>query len=59
MVLHIGRAQDITLGHIYNAIFQRPTNVGRGRPLALHGGPYGEVHRTSFGEAILPSGMCV
>ena len=39
-----------------SVIFQRPKDVftglpqdvGRGRPFALHIGPYGGVHRTSF-----------
>ena len=34
--------------------------MGRGRHLALHTGPYRDIHRTSFGDAprdvILPSG---
>ena len=51
-----GRPQDVTLKSPQDVIFQRPKDVGRGRrqdvgrerSLALHRGPYGDVHRTSF-----------
>ena len=35
MALHVGQYGDV--------IFQRPKDVGRGRPLAAHRGPYGDV----------------
>ena len=68
----MGRPQDVILGRPQDVIFGRPQDVGRERPqevdmghlLALHIGPYGDVHRTSFGtssgrprDVILPSGQ--
>ena len=35
MALHVGQHGDV--------IFQRPKDGGRGRPLAAHRGPYGDV----------------
>ena len=32
------------MGRPQNVEFQRPEDVGRGRSLALHRGPYGDVH---------------
>ena len=34
----------------FNVSKGRPQDVGRRHPLALHIGPYGDVHRTSFGD---------
>ena len=53
----LGRAQDVKLRRPQDVIFQRPTDVGRrrpqyvgsGNPLVLQRGPYGDIHRKSFG----------
>ena len=44
----MGRPQEATLGCPQNVKFQSHKDVGRGRPLALHRGPYGDAHSTSF-----------
>ena len=51
----MGRPQDVTLRRPQCIIFQRPKDVGRGRTLALHKGPYGDYHRTSFGDVVCMS----
>ena len=55
-----GRPQDDTLGRLQNVIFQRPEYVSRGRSqdisrghlLVLHGGPYGDVNKATFGDVL-------
>ena len=42
-----GRSQDVTLRRPQDIIFHCRKDVGRGRPLALLRGPYGDVYRTS------------
>ena len=37
-------------------VYQRPKDLGRGRPLALHRGPSEDVHWTSFGDVLRTSG---
>ena len=44
----MGRPQEATLGCPQNVKFQSHKDVGRGRPLALHRGPYGDAHSTYF-----------
>ena len=60
MALHIGRYEDVlrTL-HWYllrtsylNLGRGRPQDVSEGRPLALHRGPYGDVHGSSFADVL-------
>ena len=39
--------------HPEDVVRGRPQDVGRERLLALRGGPYGDVHRTSFGNVLM------
>ena len=50
-----GCLQDVTSGRPQGVIFQRLNDVSRGCPLALHGEPYGDVHRTSFRDVLRTS----
>ena len=57
LALHIGHygyiLRTLSWNVLQEVIFQRPKDVGdRGRPLALHSRPYGNVHRISFGEVL-------
>ena len=53
---HMDTSIGRLLGHPQDVLFRHPEDIGRGRPqdirkgrsLALHWGPYGDVHRTSF-----------
>ena len=42
----MGRRQGTSLGVTYRGIWVRLQDVGRGRPLVLHIGPYGDVPQT-------------
>ena len=44
--------QDVTLVRPQDAIFTLSKDVVSGLPLVLRRGPYGDVHRTSFGDVL-------
>ena len=61
-----GHPQGVTLGRPQDVIFRRPEDFARGRPqdvgmrrpLALHIGPFRNVHTMSFGGVLKTSSRC-
>ena len=59
----MGTSSEVTLGRLQDVIFQRLKDVDRRRPqivgrvlsLALHTGPYGDVHKTTFKDVLTTS----
>ena len=47
----LGRPQDVIFQSPMDVGRRRPQYVGSGHPLMLQRGPYGDVHRKSFGTS--------